>query len=117
MPGYSSRTVPHEPDWIGIKESLEDVTSGSISLVDEASLSNHARDWAEAESRDLYRLLNMSRQQDKTIIFIAQQGRQINLDITSSANVIVFKRPGMLQAGFERSALRRIVSKVVDRQR
>jgi hypothetical protein len=98
------------PDWIGIKESLEDVPSGSISLVDEASLSNHARDWAKAESRDLCRLLNLSRQQDKTIIFIAQQGRQINLDIASSANVIVFKNPGMLQSEFERPALRQIVS-------
>lgn len=98
------------PDWIGIKESLEDVPSGSISLVDEAYLSNHARDWAKAESRDLCRLLNLSRQQDKTIIFISQQSRQINLDIASSANVIVLKNPGILQTEFERPALRQIVS-------
>jgi len=97
-------------DWVGIEERLEDVPSGSISLVDEAYLSNHARDWAKAESRDLCRLLNLSRQQDKTIIFIAQQGRQINLDIASSANVIALKSPGMLQSEFERPALRQIVS-------
>lgn len=108
--GLPSQCAHLLPDWIGIKESLEDVPSGSISLVDEASLSNHARDWAKAESRDLYRLLNLSRQQDKTIIFIAQQGRQINLDIASSANVIALKNPGMLQSKFERPALQQIVS-------
>ncbi len=108
--GLPSQCAHLLPDWIGVKESLEDVPSGSISLVDEAYLSNHARDWAKAESRELCRLLNLSRQQDKTIIFIAQQGRQINLDIASSANVIVFKNPGILQTEFERPALRQIVS-------
>jgi len=108
--GLPSQCAQLLPDWIGIKDSLEDVPSGSISLVDEAALSNHARDWAKAESRDLCRLLNLSRQQDKTIIFIAQQGRQINLDIASSANAIALKNPGMLQSEFERPALRQIVS-------
>ena len=108
--GLPSQCAHLLPDWIGIKESLEDVPSGSISLVDEAYLSNHARDWAKSESRELCRLLNLSRQQDKTIIFIAQQGRQINLDIASSANVIALKNPGMLQSEFERPALRQIVS-------
>ena len=108
--GLPSQCVHLPPDWIGIEERLEDVPSGSISLVDEAYLSNHARDWAKAESRDLCRLLNLSRQQGKTIIFIAQQSRQINLDIASSANIIVFKNPGILQTEFERPALRKIVS-------
>lgn len=108
--GLPSQCAHLLPDWIGIEERLEDVPSGSISLVDEAYLSNHARDWAKAESRDLCRLLNLSRQQDKTIIFSAQQGRQINLDITSSANVIALKSPGILQSEFERPALRQIVS-------
>ena len=108
--GLPSQCAHLPPDWISIEERLEDVPSESISLVDEAYLSNHARDWAKAESRDLCRLLNLSRQQDKTIIFIAQQGRLINLDITSSANVIVFKNPGILQAEFERPALRQIVT-------
>jgi len=108
--GLPSQCAHLLPDWIGIEERLEDVPSGSISLVDEAYLSNHARNWAKAESNDLCRLLNLSRQHDRTIIFIAQQGRQINLDIASSPNVIVFKNPGMLQAKFERPALRQIVA-------
>jgi hypothetical protein len=108
--GLPSQCAHLLPDWIGFKESLQGVPSDSISLVDEAYLSNHARDWAKTESRDLCELLNLSRHQGKTIIFIAQQGRQINLDIASSADVIVLKNPGMLQAKFERPALRQMVS-------
>lgn len=98
------------PNWIGIRESLDGVPPGSISLVDEASLTNHARDWAKAESREICRLLNLSRQQEKTIAFITQQSRHLNLDIVSSANVIVVKNPGMLQHSFERPELRKIMA-------
>jgi hypothetical protein len=108
--GLPSQCAHLLPDWIGIRESLQGVPSDSISLVDEAYISNHARDWAKSESRDLCGLLNLSRQQRKTIIFIAQQGRQIDLDIASSADVIVLKNPGMVQAEFERPALRQMVS-------
>ncbi|MFC1968172.1 helix-turn-helix domain-containing protein [Chloroflexota bacterium] len=97
------------PNWIGIKGSLEEVPPGSISLVDEAYLINHARDWAKAESRDICQSLNLSRQQQKTIAFITQQSRHLNLDIVSSANVIVVKNPGMLQPSFERPELRKIM--------
>ncbi len=96
--------------WIGIKESLEEVPPGSISLVDEAYLTNHARDWAKAESRNICQLLNLSRQQQKTIIFVTQQSRHLNLDIISSANVIVVKNPGMLQPSFERPELRKVMA-------
>jgi hypothetical protein len=54
------------PDWIGIRNSLEEVPPGSISLLDEAYLTSHARDWAKAESREICRLLNLSRQQQST---------------------------------------------------
>ena len=78
--------------------------------MDEAYLTNHAGDWAKAESREICRLLNLSRQQDKTIVFITQQSRHLNLDIVSSANAIVLKNPGILQSNFERPELRRIMA-------
>ena len=98
------------PDWIGIRNSLEEVPPGSISLLDEAYLTSHAKDWAKTESREICRLLNLSRQQEKTIAFITQQSRHLNLDIVSSANVIVVKNPSMLQPSFERPELRKIMA-------
>lgn len=99
------------PEWIGTAQTLEEVPPRSISLVDEAYILHHARESLTTESRNICRLLNLSRQEDKTIVFIAQQGRQLDIDIVSSADVLVFKNPGMLQFKFERPGLRDLLIK------
>ena len=98
------------PDWMGIEQRLEDVPPRSISIVDEAYLSHHAREWRKTGNIDISRLLNLSRQQDKTIVFIAQLGRQLDIDIVSSADVLVLKNPGMLQPRFDRNEFRDILT-------
>jgi len=97
------------PDWIGIAQSLEELPPKSISLVDEAYILHHARESLKAENRNISRLLNLSRQEDKTIVFVAQIGRQVDIDIVSSADVLVLKPPGMFQPKFERPELRDIL--------
>jgi len=97
------------PDWIGIAKSLEEVPSNTISIVDEAYLSHHARGSMSKENKNICRLLNLSRQENKTVVFIAQQGRQLDIDIVSSADVLIFKNPGMLQHKFERPGLRDVL--------
>ena len=94
------------PDWMGIEQKLGDVPPGSIIIVDEAYLSYHSREWQKTENKKICALLNQSRQNNKTIIFIAQQGRQIDIDIVSSADVLVVKNPGMLQPKFDRPEFR-----------
>jgi len=104
--GFPEHSKSLLPDWIGIEQRLGDVPPKSISIVDEAYLSHHAREWQKIENRDICRLLNLSRQQDKTIVFIAQIGRQLDIDIVSSADVLVLKNPGMLQPKFDRPEFR-----------
>ena len=96
------------PEWIGIAQSLEDVPAGAIAIVDEAYSSHHARDWQKTGNKDVCRQLNLSRQQDKTIVFIAQLGRQLDVDIVASADVLLLKNPGLLQPEFERPQFRSI---------
>lgn len=107
--GFPEHSKSLLPDWMGIERKLEDVPPKSISIVDEAYLSHHAREWQKIENRDICRLLNLSRQQDKTIIFVAQLGRQLDIDIVSSADVLILKNPGMLQAKFDRPEFRDIL--------
>jgi len=107
--GFPEKSKGLLPDWIGIEQRLEDVPSKSIIIVDEAYISHHARDWQKTGNRDICRLLNLSRQQDKTIVFIAQLGRQLDIDIVSSADVLVLKDPGMLQPKFDRPEFRDIL--------
>jgi len=96
------------PDWIGIAATLEEVPPRSIALVDEAYLPYHARGSMARESRAMSQLLNLSRQREQTLIFVSQEARQVDRNIASSANVVVFKDLGMLQLEFDRPELNKL---------
>ena len=98
------------PEWIRMVASLEDVPPKSIVLVDEAYMPYHARSSMAAKSKAMSQLLNLSRQREQTLIFVTQESRQVDSNITSSANVIIFKKPGILQAEFDRPGLTKIAS-------
>ena len=90
------------PDSIGIASDLETVPPKSIVLVDEAYLHYHARGSTARESTAMSQIVNLSRQREQTFIFVSQEARQVDRNIASSANVLVFKDLGMLQLEFDR---------------
>lgn len=96
------------PGWIGIVSSLEELPIKAIAVVDEAYLHFHARNSMADQNRAMSQLLNLSRQRQQTIIFVSQEARQVDRNVASSANVVIFKDPGMLQPEFERPEIRRI---------
>ena len=98
------------PEWIGIVPSLEDLPTNCIALVDEANLTYHSRDSMTAKSKAMSQALNLSRQKEQTIIFISQDAGQIDKNILSSANVLVFKELGMLQLEFDRPQLNKLAT-------
>ena len=98
------------PEWIGIAPTLEDLPPKSIALVDEAYLSYHARGSIAATSKAMSQALNLSRQREQTLIFVSQEARQVDKNIASSANVVVFKDLGMLQLEFDRPELNRLAT-------
>ena len=98
------------PDYIGIAASLEDVPPNSIVLVDEGYISYHARRSMAAASVEMSQILNLSRQRNQTLIFVTQEARQIDRNIASSANVVIFKDLGILQLEFDRRELNKIAT-------
>ena len=56
------------------------------------------------------RAINLSRQREQTIIFVTQEARQIDKNIVSSANLVVFKNPGMFQLKFDRRELKELAT-------
>ena len=96
------------PGWIGIVPSVEDIPPGSVALVDESYILFHSRASSLQRAEVLSNLINLSRHRDQTLIFVTQEGRQIDVNIVSTASVIIFKNPGILQLEFERKQLRRI---------
>jgi archaellum biogenesis ATPase FlaH len=98
------------PDWIGIAQNLEDIPAKSVVLVDEAHLQYHSRQSSETKNKEMSRILNLSRQTEQTIIFVSQEARQIDKNIASSANVVIFKDLGILQLEFDRPELNKIAA-------
>jgi hypothetical protein len=97
-------------DWISIVPSLEKVPPKAIALIDETYLHYHARGSMLQESMAMSQLVNLSRQNDQTILFVSQEARQVDKNIVSSANVIVFKDLGILQLKFERPELNKLAT-------
>ena len=102
------------PVWVGVASSLEEVPFGAIVIVDEAYLLYHARGSTTQESKEMAKIINLSRQKGQTIIFVTQESRSIDKNIASSANVIIFKEPGILQSEFERPELNHLAKKAVE---
>jgi len=98
------------PEWLGTAPTLEDVPPKAIALVDEAYLPFHARASTTAEARAMSQLLNLSRQREQTLIFVTQEARQVDRNIVSAANAIIFKDLGVLQIAFERPELERLAA-------
>lgn len=96
------------PDWIGVAQDLAQIPQGSIVLVDEAYLNYHSRESLKIQNREMSRIINLSRQRDLTLIFVTLEARQIDKNIASQANVVIFKEPGMLQLKFDRPELNSI---------
>jgi len=98
------------PDWVGMAASLEDVLPKAIVLVDEAYLPYHARSSMATEAKTMSRMVNLSRQREQTLIFVSQEARQLDRNIASSANVVIFKDLGILQLKFDRRELNEIAT-------
>ena len=106
--GVPEAARKHIPDWIGIVPSLDDLPTKCIALVDEAYLKYHARGSMAAANKAMSQVLNLSRQREQTLIFVTQEARQMDRNIVSSANVVIFKDLGVLQLEFERPELAKL---------
>ena len=98
------------PDWIGMVACLDDAPVNSIVLVDEAYIPYHARSGTTVEAKAMSRAINLSRQREQTIIFVTQESRQIDKNIVSSPNLVVYKDPSMLQLKFDRRELKELAT-------
>ncbi len=105
LPEDAARNLP---DWMGNVPTLDDLPHDSIALIDEAYLTYHARESMSEKNRSVSQLLNLSHQRNQTLVFVTQEARQLDKNITSVADVIVFKKPSALQIELERPELRPI---------
>lgn len=112
--GLPSKAAGLLPEWMGVAEELEHIPNDSVVFIDEAYLGYHARESHTTKSTEASQIVNLSRQKEQTLIFVTQESRQIDINIASQANVIVFKEPNILQSKFDRPELREITAKATE---
>lgn len=94
------------PDWLGIIQDLSDAPPRSIVLVDEAYLSFFSRDSQTRANREITKIVNLARQKDVGLIFVAHESRHLEKNILSGIDTLVVKKPAPLQVELDRSFLR-----------
>jgi len=96
----------YTPAWLGIIHDLNDAPPGSIVLVDEAYLSLFARESLTKQNRELTKMVNLARQKDLGLIFVAHEARHLDKNILSCIDTLVIKKPAPLQLALDRSFLK-----------
>ena len=94
------------PPWIGILQELDDAPPGSIILIDEAHLICPSRESQTRANREIARFMSLARQKDISLIFVAQESRHVEKNITGGINTLVLKKPAPLQVELDRAFLR-----------
>ena len=79
--------------------------------MDEAYLQLHARNSMSVEGRSIGTIVNLSRQRGKSLIFVVQEARQLDVNVISQADVIAVKELSQISREFERRELRSLTDK------
>lgn len=99
------------PDYI--TPIQDDFPENSVVLCDEAYLSYGSRESMSERNRFINTFTGLVRQKGILGIFVTQTARKLDIGIVSSAQVLLIKRPSMLQIKLDRSELRKILSEAM----
>jgi hypothetical protein len=107
--GFNEETIP---SWIKVIENMERAPNSSVVLVDESGISFSSRETMSDANKLLSELLLVARHKDISIIFIAQNSANIEINSIRQADYLLLKRPSLLQKDFERGKIKNIYSEV-----
>ena len=98
--------IPLIPKWLGICREIADVPPRSIVLVDEAYLPFFSRESQSRGNREVSKIINLARQKEMGLIFVAHESRHLDKNILSGIDTLIIKKPAPLQVVLDRSFLK-----------
>ena len=104
------RPIPPEkykllPEWITVVNDPMEIPSNSVALFDEVYQKYHARTTYSATSTIHDQIVELSRQKNQTLIYVAQQASKIDRNIVGAVDVLCIKKPTLLRVRYERDEL------------
>lgn len=100
------------PIWIKKADEIEKISNNSSVLIDEGALTFSARDSMKTANKQLGKIMAIARHKNLSLILIAQNSAMIDLNVLRLADTIILKEPSLLQAQFERKAIKDMYEKV-----
>ncbi|HIH58490.1 MAG TPA: hypothetical protein HA294_00630 [Nanoarchaeota archaeon] len=112
--GFPKTQLKELPEWITIINNLENCKEDSFIIVDEAGVQYHPKEFQSIKSKSLHDILALARHQGQSIVYTTQNSANLNRDIVRQADSIILKKPGLVQAGMDRSPLQYMIQEAAD---
>ncbi|MBI5391950.1 ATP-binding protein [Candidatus Woesearchaeota archaeon] len=94
------------PAWIQIVNTLEEIPSHSVVLLDEAGIEFSSRSSMSNVNKLLSSLMLVARHKDLSILFISQNSSNLDINILRQADFLFLKPSSLLQKDFEREKIK-----------
>lgn len=110
--GFPQHLEDQLPEWIDVLSpdiEREEWPEDSVVLVHEAHQLLHARRSQDSANIEIDELVTVSRHRNSVVIFETQQSQRLDRNSVTSVDAVIFREPALLQADFERKAMRKIV--------
>ena len=110
--GFPEHLEDELPDWIEVlppDTGRDEWPEDSLVLIHEAHQLLHARRSQNSENLEIDELVTISRHRNSCIVFETQQSQRLDRNSVTAGDAIIFREPALLQAEFERSAMKKIV--------
>ena len=95
-------------------EEVSELKNGSIVVVDESSFVANARRAMNDNNLKWLQLISIARHKDFLFIFIAQDNKQLDVQILGSADYVIMKRPTELHLEFSRPQFKKQLLKAYE---
>ncbi len=109
--GFKTETLPA---WIHVVTTLEEIPSNSVVLLDEAGIEFSSRSSMSNVNKLLGSLMLVARHKDLSILFIAQNSSNLDVNILRQADFLFLKPSSLLQKDFEREKIKDMYAEVKD---
>lgn len=103
------------PSWIHVVEKTSEIPNNAFVLIDEGGILFSSRKAMTNANKLLGDLLLISRHKNLSILFIAQNSSNLDVNIIRQADYLVLKPSALLQKNFERKIIREIYERIDDK--
>ena len=100
------------PAWIRVVKNIEEIENDAVILIDEAGIEFSSRESMSKANKMLSDLLLISRHKDLSLLVIAQNSGNLELNVIRQSDYFLLKPSSLMQLDFERKKIKDIYEKV-----